>query len=52
MEKEGIISTVVVALAVAVILFFIIRKMIKNKKEGKSSCGCGCEGCNKKCGHM
>lgn len=52
MEKEGVISTVIVALVLASIVFLIIKKMVKNKKEGKSSCGCNCENCNKKCGRI
>jgi len=35
-----IISAVLVAVAV-----LIIVKTIKNKKNGKTSCGCGCSGC-------
>lgn len=45
-ENIGTAATGAVLLAVVAA---IIRSMIKNKKEGKSSCGCGCEGCNRKC---
>lgn len=38
-------STVIIGLALAVIVAGIIVKMVKNKKAGKSSCGCGCSNC-------
>ena len=32
---------------VALIVFFIVRSRIKEKKQGKCSCGCsGCSGCS------
>lgn len=39
------ISTIIIAVIVIGILAFIIAKMIKDKKKGKTSCGCGCENC-------
>ena len=39
------ISTIIVGAALAAIIICVVRLMIKNKKEGKSSCGCGCGGC-------
>ncbi|MBQ8622881.1 MAG: FeoB-associated Cys-rich membrane protein [Oscillospiraceae bacterium] len=39
------LTSIIVLLVVAVILFAIIFKMVKDKKQGKSSCGCGCKGC-------
>ena len=38
-------GTILVVLTLAVIVFFIIRSMRKNKKMGKSSCGCNCAHC-------
>ena len=38
-------ATVIISLVLAAIVAGIIVKMIKNKKEGKSSCGCGCGSC-------
>ncbi len=38
-------GTIIVALILAVLVGLIIYKQIKNKKEGKSSCSCGCSGC-------
>lgn len=39
------IGTIVVAVILAIIVTAVIAKMVKNKKQGKSSCGCGCENC-------
>lgn len=39
------LSTVLVTLALVALVGFIIFKMVKDKKAGKSSCGCGCSGC-------
>ena len=39
------IGTIVVSVILALIVAFVIIRMIKNKKAGKSSCGCGCENC-------
>lgn len=38
----GSILTIIV---LAVITTLILRYLIKQKKEGKSSCGCGCSQC-------
>lgn len=39
------LSTIIIAVIVIGILAAVIVKMIKDKKKGKSSCGCGCENC-------
>jgi len=39
------IGTIVVALAVAAILALIIRGVLKDRRQGKSTCGCGCKDC-------
>ena len=39
------IATIIVVLLVAAAVGFAIYIMIKNKKAGKSSCGCNCAGC-------
>ncbi len=39
------IATIIISLVLAVICALIILKMRKDKKEGKTSCGCGCENC-------
>ncbi|MBQ3109866.1 MAG: FeoB-associated Cys-rich membrane protein [Clostridia bacterium] len=38
-------GTIVVSAILIIIVSLIIYKQIKNKKEGKSSCSCGCSGC-------
>ena len=38
-------STIVVCIVLIAVVTAIIVRMIKNKKQGKSSCGCGCQNC-------
>lgn len=38
-------ATVIISLALLAIVAGIITKMAKDKKAGKSSCGCGCSNC-------
>ncbi len=38
-------ATIIVGLIVALIVGLIVYKMIKDKKNGKTSCSCGCGGC-------
>ena len=35
----------IIILILAAIVSGIVIKMVKDKKAGKSSCGCGCEHC-------
>ncbi len=39
------LSTIIVLIVVVAILSLIVVKMIKDKKQGKSSCGCNCSSC-------
>ncbi|MBE6869512.1 FeoB-associated Cys-rich membrane protein [Ruminococcus albus] len=39
------IGNIVVIIIVAAILALAIRSVIKDKRSGKSSCGCGCANC-------
>lgn len=39
------ISTIIIAAVILAAAGLIIASMIRNKKKGKSSCGCGCENC-------
>lgn len=39
------IGTIIVGLVILAIVVLIIYKMIKDRKKGKSSCGCGCSNC-------
>ena len=38
-------GTVFVGLLLLLIVFFIVRSMRKDKKNGKGGCGCGCGSC-------
>ena len=42
--SENIGTIVICAVLVAAVAAAIV-KMVRDKKKGKSSCGCGCEGC-------
>ncbi len=39
------IGTIIVGMVVAGVLAAIIFSIVRDKKKGKSSCGCGCENC-------
>ncbi len=39
------LANILLVLALVVIVTLIIVKLVKDKKKGRSSCGCGCEGC-------
>ena len=39
------IATIIICAVLIAVVAAIIAGMIKNKKKGKSSCGCGCEYC-------
>ena len=39
------LSTILITLVLIAIVVLIIRSLIRQKKQGKSSCGNGCKGC-------
>ena len=39
------IGTIIVALIVIAVIAFVVARMVKDKKEGKSSCGANCAHC-------
>ena len=39
------LSTILVGAAVAALVVLVIVRMVKSRRSGKSSCGCGCAGC-------
>ena len=43
------IGTICVGTVLAFVLIMIVRGLIKDKKAGKSSCGCGCSSCAMSC---
>ena len=38
-------ATIIICAVLIAVVSAIIVSMIKNKKKGKSSCGCGCADC-------
>ena len=38
-------STIIISLVILAAVAGIIASMVKDKKNGKASCGCGCERC-------
>lgn len=38
-------ATILISLGLLIIVFAIIVKLVKDKKKGKSSCGCNCAHC-------
>ena len=41
---------ILLIVAVAGIVALAAGKLIRNKKQGKGTCGCGCANCPAKCG--
>lgn len=39
------IATIIICAALVAVVAAIITGMIRDKKKGKSSCGCGCANC-------
>lgn len=39
------ISTIIVCLVLIAVVAAIVAYMVRNKRRGKSSCGCGCQNC-------
>lgn len=39
------LATILICVFLAVVVGLIVFSMVKEKKSGKSSCGCGCSGC-------
>ena len=39
------LGTILVLAVLLAVVGMILRKMIRDKRQGKTSCGCGCEGC-------
>lgn len=39
------LGTIVVAAILLIVLALVAKKMISDRKQGKSSCGCGCGDC-------
>ena len=39
------LGTVIVSMMLICVVAVVITGMVRGKKQGKSSCGCGCEHC-------
>lgn len=39
------LATILICAILILIVFLIIRYLLRQKKAGKSSCGCGCSNC-------
>ncbi len=39
------VATLIISAVIIVIVCAVILGMVKNKKKGRTSCGCGCAGC-------
>lgn len=39
------LATILVSAAVLTVVVFVIVKLVRDKRKGKSTCGCGCENC-------
>lgn len=39
------LATILICAVLVAVVVLIILSMIRDKKRGKSSCGCGCSGC-------
>ncbi len=38
-------GTAIILVVLAAIVFLIVRTMLRNKAQGKTTCGCGCANC-------
>lgn len=38
-------GTIVICIVIAAVVFAIVFSLVKNKKAGRSSCGCDCSSC-------
>lgn len=39
------LGTIIVSLILIALVLLAIHILVSNRKKGRSSCGCGCEGC-------
>ncbi len=42
---SGNIATIIICAFLLAVVAAVIGKMVRDKKKGKSSCGCGCANC-------
>ena len=39
------LATIIICALLVIVVISIIRNLINNKKNGRTSCGCGCSNC-------
>ncbi len=39
------LATIIICAILVVVVSLVVIKMIRDKKQGKGSCSCGCSGC-------
>ncbi|MDD6563484.1 MAG: FeoB-associated Cys-rich membrane protein [Clostridiales bacterium] len=39
------ISTIIICFVLIAVVAAVIAYIVRNKRQGKTSCGCGCENC-------
>ena len=44
------LANIVICLVLILAVTLAVVKLVRDKKAGRSSCGCGCSGCSKTCG--
>lgn len=56
MDTNDVIQWITVGVIILIVVFVIIRKIIRFRRElrqdGPPSCGCGCAGCSRKCDEL
>ncbi len=38
-------ATIIISAVLIIVAAAVIASMVRDKRKGKSSCGCGCQGC-------
>ncbi len=38
-------ATIIISAVLIIVAAAVIANMVRDKRKGKSSCGCGCQGC-------
>lgn len=44
---KGNLSTIIVGAVVFGTIIYIVIRLVKNKRSGKTACGCGCSSCGR-----
>lgn len=41
----GNLATIIISIILIIVVAAVITGIVKDRRKGKSSCGCGCAGC-------